>query len=235
VDEPKISSSLSSISRASAVLIGVVYFAAFLTVTLHLARFGVSEFNLLRPHIFSAGALFALVCAIPIYSVLRLYGLVGPIQAKAPGGRPIEHVTLYTVELAAGFSVMCYWHAVLSGALVLSQPPHIFKDERGWAVLLTAMTLVAAIAVLSHFFFDKPRFVLAPASIVVSAIFVLSMIRYSESGVLRLFAWYYVVALLSVAGVHMVYHPPFRAGLQFELVPLWLLVLLYFYSWNVLR
>jgi hypothetical protein len=128
VDESKITSSFSSISRVSGLFIGFLYFAGFLTFTLYLARFGVSEFNLLRPHIFWAGALFALLCAVPIYSVLNLFGHVGPSRPKAPGGgRPIEHLTLHWVQTAAEFSVWfrfaaCQWRLLGINAEVRALP-----------------------------------------------------------------------------------------------------------------
>ena len=68
---------LEALIRLGALVVGVVYVAGFIIVTLHHSQYGIGEISLLRARVFSAGILFGLLTALPVVVAARLYGYYG--------------------------------------------------------------------------------------------------------------------------------------------------------------
>src|SRR6266480_1236037 len=91
--ESQFRSVLETVSKAGAILLAVIYAVGFLIVVLHHAQYGIAEFNPLKPKIFSAGILFALLFAVPAIAAYRFYIIPDKItedetkQAKTPTSR----------------------------------------------------------------------------------------------------------------------------------------------------
>jgi hypothetical protein len=64
VDEEKLRSRIPVLAQLTGMLAVVTYGAGFLILSLHHASFGISQFNLLRPKIISAGVLFLVLSAL---------------------------------------------------------------------------------------------------------------------------------------------------------------------------
>jgi hypothetical protein len=75
--KPNLAALIETAAKASAILLGLVYTTGFLVVTVHHAKFGISDFNILRPRIVYAGLLFLLFTVLPAVSVSRDFGLLG--------------------------------------------------------------------------------------------------------------------------------------------------------------
>jgi hypothetical protein len=87
-------------TQAVAILGVFLYLAGFLTVSLHNASLGISQFNLLRPRIFEAGILFLVFMGLPVLQVARVYGLWG--FGPAPKNQPF-----HMKDRQAGFVCVC--------------------------------------------------------------------------------------------------------------------------------
>ncbi len=64
MDEEKLRSRIPVLAQLTGILAVVTYGAGFLVLSLHHASFGISQFNLLRPKIISAGVLFFVLAAL---------------------------------------------------------------------------------------------------------------------------------------------------------------------------
>jgi hypothetical protein len=64
VDEEKLRSRIAMLAQLTGVFALITYGAGFLILSLHHASFGISQFNLLRPKIISAGVLFFVLAAL---------------------------------------------------------------------------------------------------------------------------------------------------------------------------
>jgi hypothetical protein len=61
------------LSKAAALILACIYGFGFLVVSLNEAQYGIVEFNVLKPRIFAAGALFTLLIAIPTLAIRRVH------------------------------------------------------------------------------------------------------------------------------------------------------------------
>ena len=64
-------------TRVAAVLIAAAYVAGFLVVTIHHARLGIWQFDLLRPRILSAGTTFLVLLSLATATTLGAHRLLG--------------------------------------------------------------------------------------------------------------------------------------------------------------
>jgi hypothetical protein len=65
------------LAKTGGILLGAIYVCGFVIVTLHHARFGISQFDVLRPRIIAAGVSFMLLTAVPALISLRFFGALG--------------------------------------------------------------------------------------------------------------------------------------------------------------
>lgn len=63
---------VDQLSKAVALILAATYGFGFLVVSLNEAEYGIYQFNVLKPRIFAAGALFALMLAIPTLAIRRV-------------------------------------------------------------------------------------------------------------------------------------------------------------------
>src|SRR5271169_590491 len=63
---------LEQLSKFAALMFACIYAFGFMIVSLSDAQYGVLQFNLLKPRIFAAGALFILLVAIPSFAIRRV-------------------------------------------------------------------------------------------------------------------------------------------------------------------
>jgi len=63
------------LTQAAALLVVVAYIAGFLTLSLHHASYGISQFSLLRPRILSAGTIFLILMTLGAVSAVQIFDL----------------------------------------------------------------------------------------------------------------------------------------------------------------
>ena len=63
------------LTQAAALLVVLAYVAGFLTLSLHHASYGISQFSLLRPRILSAGTIFLILMTLGAVSAVQIFGL----------------------------------------------------------------------------------------------------------------------------------------------------------------
>lgn len=83
MDQQLLESRLRLVAQGAAVCTVAIYFVGFLTVSLYHSQFGIIQSDLLRGRILSAGILFSVFLAFPLFELAALYGLWGlrvPIQ-----------------------------------------------------------------------------------------------------------------------------------------------------------
>jgi hypothetical protein len=62
------------LAQLAGVLVVFIYAGGFLALSLHHASFGISQFNLLRPKILSAGVLFLVFATLPVIETMQIIG-----------------------------------------------------------------------------------------------------------------------------------------------------------------
>jgi hypothetical protein len=147
-------SAIESVSRLAAVSIAVIYAAGFLIVTTHCSQFGIVEFSPFRPRIFSAGALFALLLAVPLLAVSRAFRFYGLGSDTAPSIRlKPENVQYLRVSVAAQFYFICF--SLCFPSLVLFPPGYFEIKPWGFTLTLLAYVLLAVASVAERERFDS--------------------------------------------------------------------------------
>lgn len=74
MDEEKLRSRVAELAQLTGILAVVTYGAGFLALSLHHASFGISQFNLLRPKIISAGVLFFVLATLAAIETTQAFG-----------------------------------------------------------------------------------------------------------------------------------------------------------------
>jgi hypothetical protein len=137
IDSRSAVSTVERLSKASALLLASIYGLGFLVVSLDEARYGILQLNLLKSRILAAGALFALLLAVPILAVRR-------VDRRSPIPKDSEHGWLkWSFDMNRYFN-MCIILAAASTALMMGAewPAHPSNLST-----LQIATLVAVMAV----------------------------------------------------------------------------------------
>ncbi len=207
-----------------------MYAAGFLVLTLYLAKFGITELNLLRPRILSTGVLFLLLTAIPIFSVSTMFALFGLSKPPMPGSRTVQHQGLLKLQISFFFYLVCFGLAIPS-VFLLGNLKSVRSPGLNLCLLLFAPALI--VAILTNYVFDRFRYALTIGTFLTSGAIAAVVVRYADRGFLWLTVWYYAVGLITVIVYYAVRDPSSRRGLQWEVAPFWLIGLLSFYVLQV--
>jgi len=208
-------SPLETASRLAAVFIAVIYAAGFLIITLHDSQFGIVEFSPFRPRIFSAGALFALLLAVPVLAVSRafhFFGLRNP-AAVSIQVRP-ENVKYFRLSVGFDFYSVCF--ALCFPSLVLFPPGYIEIKPWGFTLLLAVIALFALVMVAQRERFDSHPFSSTTLSFLSATALVVVAFLFWSRAYFWLSIWYYFVGIAAVY-LHGVFESPERRkGLEWE-------------------
>jgi hypothetical protein len=206
---------LETASRLGALSIAVIYAAGFLIITLHDSQFGIVEFSPFRPRIFSAGALFALLLAVPVLAVSRAFHFFGLRSATAASirVRP-ENVKYLRLSVAIEFYFVCF--GLWFPSLVLFPPGYIEIKPWGLTLLLVVAAFIALAMVAQQQRFDShPLSSTILSFLCATALVVVAFLFWSRS-YFWLSIWYYFVAIATVY-LHGVFESPEkRKGLERE-------------------
>jgi len=138
----RIFTSLEFVPRIGGVVLVGLYGTGFLIVSLHHAAFGISEFDFVKPRIFSAGVLFLLLTAVPIVAASRIF----PIFRVSEADR--QRTTMYwRMTRALGFAPTCVGLAFFA-RILLFEPvwdPDFHKMIPVFAALAFSVFVFAAI------------------------------------------------------------------------------------------
>jgi len=216
---------LETASRLGAVSIAVIYAAGFLIITLHDSQFGIVEFSPFRPRIFSAGALFALLLAVPVLAVSRafhFFGLRNP-TAVSIRVRP-ENVKYLRLSIGFDFYFICF--GLCFPSLVLFPPGFTEIKPWGFPLLLTVAALFASAMVAQRERFDPHPFSSTILSFLSATALVVVAFLFWGRSYFWLSIWYYFVAIAAVY-LHGVFESPEqRKGLEWEKAILFCLTVL---------
>ncbi len=166
MDEGKLRSRIAVLAQLTGILAVVTYGAGFLALSLHHASFGISQFNLLRPKIISAGVLFFVLAALAAIETTQAFGfhLDGD---KLPGTDNISVPTRRHVRWI--YSLAFLLIALVASALLLRQflgdsPPGDALYSWAFGAVFPSAAAVAAIPLL---FMRKRKGELAACVVVV--------------------------------------------------------------------
>lgn len=149
VDEEKLRSRIQVLAQFTGVLVVFIYAGGFLALSLHHASFGISQFNLLRPKIISAGVLFLILAALPAIETMQI---VEPDVAEvkksvtpnsAGPGKSTEH---WTRQFGLLLSVIICSSGILRPFLADSVLPHFY--QWGVVAILPSLAVITAIPFL---------------------------------------------------------------------------------------
>src|SRR5215831_7799505 len=76
MDEQKWETRLKVLTQVAAICLAGIYVAGFLVVSVYHVRYGIPGFDFLRPRIISAGVLFFLFLAFPLWELADIYNWI---------------------------------------------------------------------------------------------------------------------------------------------------------------
>ena len=114
---------LEALTRIGALVIGSVYVAGFIIVTLYHAEFGVGEISVFKARVLSAGILFALLTAFPVMLAAQTFGFGG----FSGYGRFVVETEQGKERAGGAFAVLGMYVPCLGIALLTRA---LFQDEQ---------------------------------------------------------------------------------------------------------
>jgi len=188
---------LETASRLTAVSIAVIYAAGFLVVTLHDSQFGIVPFSPFRPRIFSAGALFGLLLAVPVLSVSRGFEFLG-LRNRAALSIRVRPENVKYLRLSAEFELYLVCFALCFPSLVLFPPGYLEIKPWGFTLVIAVVALDAFVYAAQQKRFDwHPLTVTIMSFLSAAALVVVTYLFWSRS-YFWLSIWYYSVAIVTV-------------------------------------
>jgi hypothetical protein len=170
MNEEKLRGRVQVIAQLTGVLAVAIYGGGFLAMSLHHASFGISQFNLLRPKIISAGVLFFVFASLPVIETIQIFGFpttevtktatdASTISAKSRASWTDQLGLLLIALIGSSLILRQFlsdspptgsfyaWSlaAVVPSAAILTVVPFLFRKERRGesAVRATLFVLVA--------------------------------------------------------------------------------------------
>lgn len=184
-------SSLETLYKGGAVIFALTYGAGFLIVSLHHATFGISQFNPLKPRIFSAGILFLFLVAISASFTTRFKYLS---RVRSLKGEPRLKITVELIFILLQFLIVCSFLAFSSIYFLVS----ISKSGWEWALGLALFVFsVASIYAMRSKKIERP---LSCSILGVLAFICLNMatILFTDTPHAALTYWYLFVGITTV-------------------------------------
>jgi hypothetical protein len=171
MEEEKLRGRVQVLAQLTGVMAVAIYGGGFLAISLHHASFGISQFNLLRPKIISAGVLFFVFAALPVIESIQIFGFPTPEVTKSAtdaSAIAAKSKTFWTDQL--GLLLI----ALIGSSLILRQfltdlPPT--DSFLAWSIAAVAPS-AALLAALPFLFIKKRRGEIA----VRTAVFVLIVV-----------------------------------------------------------
>lgn len=173
---PSLSLNLEALARSGAILLATAYAAGFVIVTLHHARFGVFQVDLLRPRVLAAGTVLLVLASLAIYIAFFTFNISFLRHASRGLSDQAEHRPLLLLIAGAWVCNSC-WMVCLS-------PPFygVVASQAGmsWtmvtALIIPSFMILSVMAATLVWFRRGPRFwaaanVFASAALYVTAAF----------------------------------------------------------------
>jgi hypothetical protein len=194
VSESRLATGLEITARSAGVFLAAVYATGFLIVALHHAQYGISQFDPLKPKIFSTGVVFFLLTAAPVMLAFRAFNIFG-LRPKSPTFlltcKP-ENATL--LKLVVGFSLLPATLGLSNLFLFFFVP---FDDWKPWGVtcLVVVMTGFVVIGIFETKHFDKHPLLFTVSDVTLAVLLVVVMYRFLDHHQMNFILWSYGVAI----------------------------------------
>ena len=179
--------------------LALIYAAGFLVVSVHHGRYGVIMFEFLRARVFAAGLLFAVLTAVPVIAVSRLFGLFG--LGMPAGSREIkaEHLGFARACSIAQFSIFAYLFATSSRALFISTPT---DQHSSWWVALSWFAMGVALISERKWLISHP-FPIATVNVIAGILFLFSIHKWESREMTVAVYWFCGVAWAFLGQRHL--------------------------------
>jgi hypothetical protein len=194
---PSITGRFEFVAKFAALLFGLVYAVGFTIISIHHAQFSISEFDPVKPKIFSTGLVFLLLAAAPILAAYRTFGLFG--MRGTVGfffkSRPENEATLkFLVGIAFYYAASALAWAI--GPIFIVDLINMKPWGATWEFISLACITITGF--LARRYFDKwpDTFVSATLANVVFAAFV--TYRFENHKMFVVTLWFYGVGLLGL-------------------------------------
>jgi hypothetical protein len=206
--------------------IGLIYGVGFTIISIHHAQFSISEFDPLKPKIFSTGLVFLLLAATPIVGAYRTFGLFGmhrttgfvlKIRPENEGALKV----LVGIAFYYGASALAWAVGPTFIMGLLDMKPW------GWMWEFISLICVTITGFIARAYFDRwpTAFVLATMANVIFVAFV--TLRFENRTMFIVTLWFYGVGLIGLWFTKMLSDPVERGKTEWERqIPLVALVLL---------
>jgi hypothetical protein len=211
---PNLSARLETFARAGAVLFGAAYVAGFVIVTLHHARFGVLQFDLLRPRVLAAGVVFLVFVSVPVYVAFYFFNVSWLRHAsKAYSDKP-EHQPLLNVCAGCLVCDSCWlivWFSPfqsIAAADILTSVP-----LTSLAVGLVGLSLTVTL-ITQRQFQRAPRLCTLSMCLTTVGIYVVAAIFFPAVWVLAF--WFSAVGLVAVFAYYVSRDREFLRGFRWD-------------------
>jgi hypothetical protein len=188
-----LSARIEFLTRVGALFIGSVYFAGFITITVHHAQFGIGEINLFKARALSAGILFALLTALPVFLAARISGYAGlHSQSGFVISTEPPHENLSDIIVAIAMYMPCYGLSYSTMILFEDKWPNLAP----WWAHVAFWAGALALPIISPFTKKYPYKCIAALLVAVVALG-LGVYRIDGGAVWSRTLWFYACALLT--------------------------------------
>jgi hypothetical protein len=216
------------LSKAAALMLGCIYGFGFLVVSLAEAKYGIVQFNVLKPRIFAAGALFTFMIAIPTLAVRRV--LRRSVIPESTGQGWLK----WSFDGSRYFN-MCFLLALVSYGLLWgldlpSLPMKFSRAQVGALVVCIFLSMQIVMRFRRHYKTEPEKCRLLPfADFILQNVIVL----YGFHGVVgfgRLVYWFFVVGLYAAWLDDRLRDSKKRERLYVELLLVYVLIVVTYYA-----
>jgi hypothetical protein len=189
----RIAASLEGTGKFAALFFGLVYALGFLVIAIHHAQYGISQFDPLRPKIFSTGLVFLVLSGLPSVAALRQFHVFG-LQKNAIFhiGYDEKNKAYADLCVALSFWPVCLGLSYMSGFIFVS-----FSDPRPWGLtaFLAAMAAYLAVSLVESRYFNRLPMSFAAIDSVTAIGVALVVYHFQDHRVFFVSLWFYATGL----------------------------------------
>jgi hypothetical protein len=156
MDEQKWDSRLKVLTQFSAMCVAAVYVVGFMIISVYHVRYGIPEFNFLHSKIISAGVLFFVFLALPLWELAGIYDWIKIPPKMLPSATPAETQKVPNPEstpfswhiFARTFNVVLFLGGSFASALIIRAPLFLEADLNSmwWPFFCFLISAVAVVA-----------------------------------------------------------------------------------------
>lgn len=216
------------LSKAAVLIFACIYGFGFLVVSLEEAEYGILQFNVLKPRIFAAGALFIFLVAIPTFAVRRVLrrSLISENAGQGWLKWSFDTNRYFNICLLLAFvSYGVVWRLDLSNL-----PKKLSHQQVVGLVLCISLSLVITRWFLRHYKTEPEKCRLLPLADFVLANVIVLYVFHGFVGFGRFVYWFFVVGLYATWLDDRLRESKRRERLYVELLLIFVLILVTYYA-----